>query len=168
MASSFLRKIDAFVAITSRPAQAGPHRTTPVHAGITEALRADILTGVVGPGERLIELQLVEQYGASRAAIRAAIAELVNEGLVDHETNRGATVRRVAIDEAVQITEVRTLLESMIASRAAARATASDRAELASIRQLMRSAVEADRTMEYSELNHRLHRRSGHLDSKCH
>ena len=150
----------------SQPVEPKAIQTKPVHAGVTDALRSDILHGVVGPGERLIELQLVARYGASRAAIRAAIAELVNEGLVDHEANRGATVRRVAIDEAVQITEVRGLLEGLIAARAATMATAEDRADLASIGQLMRSAVAADRSVEYSDLNNRLHRRlreiSGH------
>ena len=91
---------------------------------------------------------------------------MVREGLVDHEANRGATVRRVAIDEAVQITEVRCLLESLIAARAATTATDAECTELASIGERMRAAVEADRTIEYSELNHLLHRRlreiSGH------
>lgn len=133
---------------------------------ITELIRAEILAGKLLPGTRLIELSLAEEYGASRASIRAAISELVKEGLVDHEANRGATVRRVAIDEAIQITEVRAVLESLIASRAAERATKAERSELSDLVQQMRGAVTGSRTAEYSELNQLLHRRlreiSGH------
>ncbi len=133
---------------------------------ITDVLRSSILEGKLLPGERLIELQLTEAHGVSRAAIRAAISELVKEGLVDHEPNKGATVRRVAIDEAIQITEVRTLLESLIAGRAAVEATAEQKHELATIIASMRDAVAGDHLLEYSELNSLLHRRlreiSGH------
>ena len=126
---------------------------------VAEALRTHILEGKLPPGERLVELQLTEMFGASRAAVRAAISELVKEGLVDHEPNRGATVRRVAIDEAVQISEVRVLLESLIASRAAVKATSREREELSSIAASMREAVAADELVEYSGLNSLLHQR---------
>ena len=83
---------------------------------ITDSIRAAILGGEFAPGVRLVELQLAERYGASRASVRGAISELEKEGLVDREANRGATVRRVSIDEALQITEVRGLLEGLAAS----------------------------------------------------
>jgi DNA-binding GntR family transcriptional regulator len=118
------------------------------------------------PGERLIELQLTEAHGVSRAAIRAGISELVKEGLVDHEPNKGATVRRVAIEEAIQITEVRMLLESLIASKAAAVATPAQRDELKAIISSMHDSVAGDELLQYSELNSLLHGRlreiSGH------
>jgi DNA-binding GntR family transcriptional regulator len=128
-------------------------------ASITDLFRADILAGKLLPGTRLVELSLAEQYAVSRAAVRGAISELVKEGLVDHEANRGATVRRVAIEEAIQITEVRAVLESLIAAQAATRATKADRTELKGIIAEMKSAVEAGQTGEYSELNQLLHRR---------
>ena len=126
---------------------------------ITDLMREDILAGKLLPGTRLVELALADQYAASRASIRAAISELVKEGLVDHEANRGATVRRVVIDEAIQITEVRAVLESLIALRAAANASKAERSELSELIVQMRSAVEGSRTAEYSELNQLLHRR---------
>jgi DNA-binding GntR family transcriptional regulator len=128
-------------------------------ARITDELRAHVLDGTLPPGSRLIELQLAEQYSVSRAAIRAAIGELAKEGLVDREANRGATVRRVALDEAIQITEIRAILEGLIAARAAATATPAEREELAAIVTDMRAAVAEDRLVDYSELNGRLHQR---------
>lgn len=135
-------------------------------SNITDVLRTDVLRGGLLPGTRLVELQLAERYGVSRAAVRTAIGELVKEGLVDREANRGATVRRIAIDEAIQISEVRGLLEGLIAARAAVVAGDDERAELTGILERMHAAVQADRRAEYSELNRVLHRRlrdiSGH------
>jgi DNA-binding GntR family transcriptional regulator len=148
-----------------RPQQAQPS-SQPTHADLTHTLRSDILDGKLPPGERLVELQLAELHRVSRASVRAAIGELVKEGLVEHEANKGATVRRVTIEEAIQITEVRALLESLIAARAAKAATEADRRELSSIIEHMRDAVVADELIVYSELNSLLHRRlreiSGH------
>lgn len=133
---------------------------------VSDLLRNDILNGDFPPGERLIELQLTERYGVGRAAIRSAIVELSSEGLVVHETNRGATVRRVSIEEAIEIAEARGALEALLARRAADRASESERRELSQIVTDMRAAVSADRQADYSELNRLLHQRirdiSGH------
>ena len=124
---------------------------------VTSRLRDDILDGTFPPGERLIELQLTERYGVGRAAIRAALVELDAEGLVQREANRGATVRRISVAEAVEITEARAVLEGLIARLAAERATDADRAELRSLIDEMTAAVERDATLAYSKLNRALH-----------
>jgi DNA-binding GntR family transcriptional regulator len=135
-------------------------------ADVSDLLRRDILNGDFPPGERLIELQLTERYGVGRAAVRSAIVELSSEGLVTHETNRGAAVRRVSVEEAIEIAEARGALESLLARRAAERATDAERQELADVVVEMRAAVAAGRHADYSELNRVLHRRireiSGH------
>lgn len=133
---------------------------------VTNDLRNDILSGVFEPGDRLLETPLSEHYQCGRAAIRAALIALVAEGLVEHEANRGATVRRISVHEAIQITEARLALESLIAAQAARHATADDRAELEQVIEDMRAAVTSDDGQRYSELNRILHRRlrevSGH------
>lgn len=126
---------------------------------VTDRLRVDILKGEHPPGERLIELQLTDKYNVGRAAIRSAIVELVKEGLVAREANRGATVRRVPISEAIQITEARQALESLIAGHAARNATSEDRSDLELLADRMRSAVAAEQYVEYSDLNKVLHQR---------
>ena len=123
----------------------------------TDRLRVDILDGAFPPGARLVELQLTDRYGVGRAAIRSAIVELVGEGLVTREANRGATVRRVPLAEAVQITEARQALESLLAGHAALNATQQDRTELKRLATDMSAAVKAERYVDYSELNQVLH-----------
>lgn len=126
---------------------------------VTDRLRADILAGVIPPGERLIEIALAERYEVGRAAVRAALVELDGEGLVSREANRGATVRRVSITEAIEITEARAVLEGLIARLAAERATDAERSELGEIIEGMATAVDAGEVARYSELNRRFHQR---------
>jgi len=137
-------------------------RTTRPGSGTTaaqtrDALREAILRGAYLPGERLVEAQLSERFGASRFNVRAAIQDLAGEGLVDVQRNRGAQVRKVSLDEAVEITEVRMVLEGLVAARAAVRVTDAQADELAEIGALMREAVGAGEFRRYSDLNQRLH-----------
>jgi DNA-binding GntR family transcriptional regulator len=129
-------------------AQSGP---------VADRLRDDILTGVFPPGERLVEVQLTERYGVGRAAIRSALVGLAAEGLVRRENNRGATVRRIGVAEAIEITEARAVLEGLVARRAAERATGNDRKELRALLDEMRTAVKQDEKLTYSKLNRKLH-----------
>ena len=124
---------------------------------MADRLRDDILKGTFPPGERLIELQLSERYDVGRAAIRSALVELDAQGLVQRETNRGATVRRISVAEAVEITEARAALESLVARRAAERATPADRKELKALVAEMKTAVKAGDKVAYSRLNRALH-----------
>src|SRR4051812_3984945 len=87
------------------------------------ALRDAILRGEFLPGERLVEAQLMTRFAASRFNVRAALQDLAADGLVEMQRNRGAQVRKVSLDEAVEITEVRMVVEGLIAARAAERIT---------------------------------------------
>lgn len=124
-----------------------------------DRLRDDLMTGRLAPGSRLVEMQLAERYGTSRAAVRSAIVELEKEGLVEREANRGATVRRLSGSEAVLIAEARSLLEAFMAERAARFASPDERRELSDIGAQMHDAVAAGAFDRYSELNALLHRR---------
>ena len=124
---------------------------------VSDALREAILQGEFLPGERLVEAQLMTRFGASRFNVRAALQDLTAEGLVETERNRGAHVRKVSLDEAVEITEVRMVVEGLIAARAAERVDAERASELDEIGLLMRRAVEAGEHRRYSDLNQRLH-----------
>jgi DNA-binding GntR family transcriptional regulator len=122
-----------------------------------DALREAILRGAYLPGERLVEAQLSQRFEASRFNVRAALQDLAGEGLVEVQRNRGAQVRKVSLDEAVEITEVRMVLEGLVAARAAERVTAEQATELDEIGLLMRRAVTAGEFRRYSDLNERLH-----------
>lgn len=124
---------------------------------VADAIRDAVVRGVYAPGYRLVEAELSDAYQASRSAVRAALRLLVSDGLVEVERHKGARVRQVSLDEAIEITEVRVVVESMVAAKAAERVAPDDAAALKSIGARMRRAVEASDTVEYSDLNRRLH-----------
>jgi DNA-binding GntR family transcriptional regulator len=126
-----------------------------VLSGVRDAIQG----GELVPGQRLVEADLVEQFGATRASVRAALADLAAEGLVERVQNRGARVRVVTLDEAIAISECRMVLEGLCAARAARRASRADVKELTGLRERMREAVAGGELLRYSDLNQRLHQR---------
>jgi DNA-binding GntR family transcriptional regulator len=130
------------------------------------ALRDAIVSGELLPSERLVEEDLSRRLGIGRAGVRMALVRLEHDGLVEHERHRGARVRRVSAEEAVEILEVRAALESLAARRAAERATPKDVRELRAILREMRGKRERGDLMAMSDVNAALHRRileiSGH------
>lgn len=124
---------------------------------VVDAIRGAIISGDFSPGQRLVEAELTERFGASRAAVRDALVQLDGEGLVERIQNRGARVRAVSLEEAVEITEIRMALEGLCAAKAAGRATESDHAELRGIGERMRDAVGSGDVFGYSDLNKELH-----------
>ena len=124
---------------------------------VLDALRAAILDGEFAAGQRLVEVDLCERFGATRFAVRAAIPVLAGEGLVEVQRHRGARVRVIPLAEAIEITEVRRLLEGLTAARAAEQVTPAQAAELEEIIREMQAAVSAAELLRYSEANARLH-----------
>lgn len=121
--------------------------------GIREGLRL----GEFAPGQRLTEAELADRFGVTRGAIRSALVDLTNAGLVERIPNRGARVREVSFDEAIQITECRAALEALCAAHATRRATPSELSELGQIGEDMQAAVAAGDHFAYSALNRALH-----------
>ena len=126
---------------------------------VVAAIRAAILNGEFVPNQRLVEADLSERFAASRAGVRAALLELANEGLIERVQNRGARVRAVQLDEAIEISEVRMVVEGLCAAKAAERITDDEAGELDAIGESMRLAVASGDVLGYSGLNERLHRR---------
>ena len=124
---------------------------------VADALRDAIVDGEFAPNQRLVEADLSERFGASRGSIRTALLELGAEGLVERVQNRGARVRAISLAEAIEITEVRMVLEGLCAAKAATRLTEDDRDRLRGIGTAMQAAVRSGDLLGYSELNRQLH-----------
>jgi DNA-binding GntR family transcriptional regulator len=122
-------------------------------------IRTGIFEGEFSPNQRLVEADLSEEFNASRSAVRSALQDLANQGLVERIQNRGARVRAVSLEEAIEITEVRMAVEGICAAKAAQLVTGDDVKALIEIRDGMGSAVDAGDVFTYSDLNQQLHRR---------
>lgn len=126
---------------------------------LTQLLREAIQNAEFAPHQRLIEADLSERYGASRASVRTALLNLTNEGLVERLPNRGARVRAISVDEAVEIVEVRMGLESLVARKAAEKLSADDAEALSELRARIEAAADAGNLVEYSRANQELDQR---------
>ncbi|HEY4557216.1 MAG TPA: GntR family transcriptional regulator [Enteractinococcus sp.] len=124
---------------------------------LADRLRQAIIAGKLVPHQRLIEADVAEEHGASRGEVRLALNELITEGLVERIPNRGARIRKVSREEAIEITEVRAAVESLCARKAAENITDAQATQLRDIGQAMEAAVARGARDEYSELNRRLH-----------
>jgi DNA-binding GntR family transcriptional regulator len=148
-----------------RSGKSGPGKKTPAGLGpapeigldVYRRLREGIMAGRFQPNERLVEANVSKMLGAGRTAVRAALVRLDQEGLVTREHNRGARVRLVSDQEALQIEEVRAALERLLARQAAANATAIDIRELRHVLADMRKRFTNGDAIGYSELNPTFH-----------
>jgi DNA-binding GntR family transcriptional regulator len=141
------------------PDQARPVTGEQAKQHALERLRQAIQRGDMAPAQRLVENELAEQFGVTRAGVRAALIELESEGLVERIRNRGSRVRVVTVEEAVAITECRMVLEGLCAAKAAVAATDDQLAELTGLGEAMAKSVADGEPVTYSELNHELHAR---------
>jgi len=105
------------------------HGATVAH--IVERLRDDILAHRLSPGERLIECDLTARFAVSRGPVREALRRLAAEGLIEHEPNRGAVVRRLSQREIKELFQIRVEMESLAARLAAEAAEPQERARFA-------------------------------------
>jgi DNA-binding GntR family transcriptional regulator len=86
---------------------------------IKDVIVERILDGSYGPGARIVETRVAEEFGVSQAPVREALRELELLRLVVSEPFRGARVREITTEELAEIYPVRAALEE-VAARAAA------------------------------------------------
>lgn len=80
-------------------------------------LRQAILGGRLGPGDPLVISSLAKDLGVSATPLREALGRLAAEGLVDMQAHGSARVASVDLGEAVEIYELRQVLEPMALER---------------------------------------------------
>lgn len=97
------------------------HRT--LREVVADEIREMIRTGELEPGERLLEDGLADRLGVSRNPVREALRALENTGLVEVRPRRGAHVAVLDADRAVELLELRAVLEAFAAQLAAKQRT---------------------------------------------
>lgn len=111
---------------------------------IRSALEADIVAGLLRPGDRLDEHSLATRFGVSRTPIREALHQLSASGFIEVRPRRGAVVRRLNIRELTEVLEVLAELEGLCARLAVRRMTDEDRAGLAEVHEACIKAADLD------------------------
>ena len=124
---------------------------------ITSILRKAIYAGEFRGGDELSLTDTAARLGVSRTPVREAFQELAGEGLITLRMNRGAVVNTIDRKFVREIFEMRLLLESEAAERAAERGM--ETADLLNHLEDMRGRLDGLEVREYEALNEETHRR---------
>lgn len=124
------------------------------HRDVIDRLRRAILTGVLPPGARLVQAELAKTLRVSVTPVREALRDLINEGLVDFDAYRGATVHVPSLSELEDIYEIRILLTPAVVRDAIARIGAADLGRARELSARMEGTVDP---AEWVALNREFH-----------
>ena len=116
-----------------------------------------INVGELGPGDKLTEAALAERLGVSRGPVREAFRVLEEAGLVQLEKNRGVFVRQVPLDEALEIFDLRAMIEAHVGASLANSATEQQLKQLKKLVLQMEQAVKVVDEATYYRLNIEFH-----------
>jgi len=81
-------------------------------------LREKILKEEIKPGEWIVERKLTELYKVSRTPIREVLRMLMEDGLIELNGKKGYTVRKLTLEDFVEIYTAREAIEGAAASLA--------------------------------------------------
>ncbi|MBL6456647.1 FCD domain-containing protein [Belnapia sp. T6] len=153
---------------SSRLLRSNPPRTLADEALLR--IRADIVAGRLGAGERLQPDLLEVRYGLGRSPIREALSRLATEGLVHGEGQRGFAVSPLSEAELLDIAGLRRRLSTEALALSIARGDEDWEAEvIASFHRLSRfeerlEAMSDDAADEWERRNRDFHRA---LEAAC-
>ena len=124
---------------------------------IASFVRARVRRGSLIPGQRVIEAEIMNDTGGTRARVRTALQQLASEGIVVIEEFRGASIKRLSRDEVENSYRTREMLEGLQARLFSERGTPEAKAELARLQERMDLAEMAIDGEDFGRLNAEWH-----------
>lgn len=120
--------------------------STPPTASASSAVFYGILNGLAEqklvPGQRLVEVDLAEQYQVSRNSVREALQQLEAQGVVDIPRNKGAAIRSLSLHDTLEVLDVAERMTGLLARSAAQGVAAGHPGD--AIRQSLAELAQAD------------------------
>lgn len=110
---------------------------------VEDKVRGMIASGLLKPGQRLIERELCSQLGVGRTSVREALRQLEAEGLVTTSPHRGPVVTTLTVDDAKHLYAVRAILEGYAGRMFAMRRDAKDIAALVAASKKLATAAKS-------------------------
>ena len=130
---------------------------TSAHVPVRERIERMILTGELKAGDRLNENELAAEMHVSRAPVREATRALSEAGLLTIVRNRGAFVRDISLEEALDLYDLRSGYARVAGRLAALRATPEQVAGMEAMWQHMEAARDNQDSDDYYEVNRQFH-----------
>jgi len=124
---------------------------------LIEQLKQEIFSGLLKPGDQLEEADLAVRFNVSRTPIREAIRSLVDNGLLETRSRKGAIVRVLNAKELNDLFEVAAELEGMACRLASERLTQSNKKIIKASLDLCQAAAQVEDIPGYAEANLAFH-----------
>jgi DNA-binding GntR family transcriptional regulator len=142
---------------------ASPTRSNgPGWKGVYDALRVEILTLKLAPGQPLDETSLAERFGLSRSPVREALIRLAGEELVVTLPNRSTIVAPIELAAFPKYVEALDITQRMHARLAAQLRTDADLKMIARRQQEFEAALKTRDHLAMSEANKNFHMAIAH------
>ena len=110
---------------------------------VVASFKEAILSGIIQPGEAIIESKVAQQLGAGIPLVREALIELEHQGYVQKVPYKGTTVTRLEQRDVEKIFRLRVELESLAIEWAKENVTPTDIEDLRSITAKMKEGAQA-------------------------
>ncbi|AQV94075.1 GntR family transcriptional regulator [Cupriavidus necator] len=107
---------------------------------------SDLESGSFVPGQRLVETDLVTHFGVGRNSVREALQRLAAEGIVELPRHRGAVIRRLSMQDTLDVLDVAERMTGLLA-RAATRGCG-DRTHVQALRATVQGLVAAEKARD--------------------
>ena len=124
---------------------------------VQQELERRIVQGELAPGDKLNEANLAESLGVSRGPVREAFRVLEEAGLVRQEKNRGVFVRHIPLAEALEIFDLRAMMDEAVGRSLAQHITPEQLRHARQMVETMERAVKAGDADQYHLLNLQFH-----------
>lgn len=92
-----------------------PIRTPSIQTVVYKELLNAIISGKIPPGSRLTTAEIAKSFAVSDAPVRVAMNWLEAKGFIEGRKKKGSTVKKLSPEEQLEITKVRTILETAAA-----------------------------------------------------
>jgi DNA-binding GntR family transcriptional regulator len=124
---------------------------------LVEAIRADVITGALAPGQRIDQDAWAERMNVSRTPVRLALERLESEGFVKLLPRRGALITELTTEYIEDVLSTRLVLESALGRAGADNLDEEGLAALHVILEQIEAIALPEQHAELSDPTHRFH-----------
>ena len=133
------------------------HDYRTMHDLVFNTLMEEILSGQLKPGEKLNISEISERLGVSRTPVREALKQLMSVGLVENVPHRSPFVKKLSIEEIIELYYIRGALEGVASRLAAQRLTSEQIEELERLCKRMEEKARSGKYDDFIEDNSKFH-----------
>lgn len=94
------------------------NQNKPIREIVYESLRKTIISGIIPVGERIVEKEYAERLNISRTPVREALSRLEMEELVEYLPRVGMVIKRISVEDVIEIYKIRHNLEVLATTTA--------------------------------------------------